>query len=86
VEHPFCISLKVIVVCHLLNKVVLFQFAFQDDYFLFYVLEYAAGGMLFYHLVRILIGNFTLIYLLERGRTISRTQSKILYWRDNFSA
>jgi serine/threonine protein kinase len=35
VEHPFCISLK---------------FAFQDDYFLFYVLEYAAGGMLFYHL------------------------------------
>jgi len=27
------------------------QFAFQNDNYLFYVFEFAAGGMLFYHLV-----------------------------------
>ena len=31
----------------------LLQFAFQNDDCLFYVFEFAAGGMLFYHLVSI---------------------------------
>lgn len=35
IRHPFCVSL---------------QYAFQNDDFLFYVFEFAAGGMLFYHL------------------------------------
>ncbi|XP_019852698.1 PREDICTED: cAMP-dependent protein kinase catalytic subunit alpha-like [Amphimedon queenslandica] len=35
VKHPFCVVL---------------QFSFQNSEFLFYVFEFAAGGMLFYHL------------------------------------
>ena len=27
------------------------QYAFQNDNYIFYVFEFAAGGMLFYHLV-----------------------------------
>ena len=35
--------------------IVFSQFAFQNSEFLFYIFEFAAGGMLFYHLVSIMI-------------------------------
>ena len=42
------------------------QYAFQNDDYLFYVFEFAAGGMLFHHLVRIMwLSHDLVMYLLH---------------------
>ena len=46
-------SIDVTILSFLLHVLHLVQYAFQNDDYLFYVFEFAAGGMLFHHLVSI---------------------------------
>ena len=48
--NVYVIVIKVTILSFLLYTV---QYAFQNDDYLFYVFEFAAGGMLFHHLVSI---------------------------------
>ena len=46
-------SIDMTILSFLLHILHLVQYAFQNDDYLFYVFEFAAGGMLFHHLVSI---------------------------------